>query len=563
MATFYFAFVESTDSTFDNAFKRNDADVFSFELTHEEGQFPRLEIQIKNPRQALLSSSRKQWCWLSYENGNLFSPLFFGRIIGAPEQIQNEIIKLNYLAKPKDFQNQKEAIAAGLRTLPLFDPIWIQPEKRLDPDIVLESRPVLWHIDRTSLNVSLSHIIDGEDGTIDLNNNVIYDSVDVNYSTPPLEKVDVEGTVTWTEKVKGVINLGSSLKYLETFTGNGLLSAWPEYGTDIGGNWTVGVAKIVRLDTLTRDLKIFSFYDTNTNRIAAFPVYQFYINQKMNYKADRARSETVKFTVYGGVQNIFANKTEEMTDIFSVSTTDIDKPIDENTPPLVKNLTRTYFKIPRGRQSIEYLMAVATTKILSRSRSVIVSGQTNFESGIGFSCRKNLTFDDSRVSSNIFVGKIIDYTLFCNGDTGETGAKFTIGCSVGNGAITTVASGSPTYVDNYVSGYQFYDGAEFLFPSGGITFQDFSNARINDDGLDFSNFTKSNALFLVKILNPYNEQVGRLYASGSARYNAWTLNINATEVIIVMKDIETGPFETTYNLNVSELSVPKSIDLIS
>ena len=40
----------------------NDEDVFAFDLSHLEGEFATLTVELKNPRVGLLASGRKRWC---------------------------------------------------------------------------------------------------------------------------------------------------------------------------------------------------------------------------------------------------------------------------------------------------------------------------------------------------------------------------------------------------------------------------------------------------------------------------------------------------------------------
>ena len=42
---------------------RVDEDVFAFELSHLEGEFATLTIEIRNPRVGLLKPGRMRWCW--------------------------------------------------------------------------------------------------------------------------------------------------------------------------------------------------------------------------------------------------------------------------------------------------------------------------------------------------------------------------------------------------------------------------------------------------------------------------------------------------------------------
>ena len=56
---FYFAWVDSTETTFTAAHKREDEQILSIKIDHAEGDFPSCDIEIKNPRIGLLAPARK------------------------------------------------------------------------------------------------------------------------------------------------------------------------------------------------------------------------------------------------------------------------------------------------------------------------------------------------------------------------------------------------------------------------------------------------------------------------------------------------------------------------
>jgi hypothetical protein len=132
----YFAWAEEDEVDFLPEHQRIDEHVVSIDVLHEEGAFAVATVVIKNPRVGFLHVSRKQWAWLSDDDG----ALFFGRLVAIPTDINKEAVTLEFQARPKTYQDQKEAVAEGLRTLPTFDPVWFTPEAQADPDTVLEAR---------------------------------------------------------------------------------------------------------------------------------------------------------------------------------------------------------------------------------------------------------------------------------------------------------------------------------------------------------------------------------------------------------------------------------------
>src|SRR5262249_12067980 len=119
---------------------------------------------------------------------------FFGRLVGVPSGIFAESITLVFVAKAQDLQMQKYQLAfSTLMVLPRYDPVWVDPEKRPaqatsgelvgDIDVVLEGWAAQWYIDPVTLSVSISDLIEPEDGTlVFLENEVPRDSVDPSYN---------------------------------------------------------------------------------------------------------------------------------------------------------------------------------------------------------------------------------------------------------------------------------------------------------------------------------------------------------------------------------------------
>lgn len=147
--------MDASESVFGPEHLVEDEKVLSIEIEHSEGDFPSLSIVIKNPRIGLLAPARKTWVWLSHGG----TPLFFGRLVGVPSNINQNAVTLEFVARPADYAAQKSTLAGSLRVLPYYDPVFITPDAQADPDTVLEARPAMWHIDRTTLAVTTSHTV--------------------------------------------------------------------------------------------------------------------------------------------------------------------------------------------------------------------------------------------------------------------------------------------------------------------------------------------------------------------------------------------------------------------
>jgi hypothetical protein len=90
----------------------------------------------------------------------------------------------------------RAALADALRVLPHYDPIFIDEARREDPDVVLEARTALWHVDRVTHGVTISDILTGEDGVVEImSDNHFYDALEMNLGNIPLRRVSVAALI--------------------------------------------------------------------------------------------------------------------------------------------------------------------------------------------------------------------------------------------------------------------------------------------------------------------------------------------------------------------------------
>ncbi|MGR9441699.1 hypothetical protein [Rhizobium leguminosarum] len=583
MTTYYFAWVDETDSDFDVAFLREDEQVFAFEVSQAEGDFAALTVDIRNPEIGLLNPSRKQWAWLSVDFGDTAGgqPLFFGRLVGMPEDIIGKAVRLKLSARPSDFADRKATAAALLKVAPFWDPVWVTPELADDPDAVLESRSALWHIDRVTHAVSASDFLEAEDGLIDLGDDVLRDSIDLSFGSPPATKITCEATIGWDQAVTGGYDLKPALLaafstagtstggVISSFTGQGLMEDWPSPGANIGGGWSFGESFITRLDgsVLPDDFEtqIFSGTADFWGQRADWPCWKMIPTMTARYDVSRTRREVVRFTLISDAQafTIDPDQSEALT--VTLSSDLVGEPVDPgDVLPIGSRRRRAYFPTARGRQSLDYLVAVCRARLRARARSVEIKGETRLVNGAGFSCRKAIRVEDQRLPGGAATGKIISYSLSMDGDSGEALASFVIGCSVGKGNPISAATGTPTYADDgYVeTGWQRYEGASSSVVSGEVTVFDYSDIPPNDDGLDFDHLTEAQVIDAITVINGETDQRAliRAFHSSFAEVAA-ALDDAYTEVDLSLKPISKGPFETVYDVTVSDLALPKTIDL--
>lgn len=627
---FYFAWVNSNETTFNESSHAVwDEDVFSFELEHSEGDFPTLSLVIKNPKIGLLSAGRHVWAWLSQrivDNSPEVTPLFFGRLVGIPDNIFAELVTLKFIAKPSDYNTQKDALAVSLRVFPYYDPIFIDDGYRNDADTVLEGYSKLWHIDRITHVVSTSDIIAGEDGTIEFTeNDIIYGSMGLSIGEVPLSQVKVTAEVNWVQRYSGIIALRPGS--YETAAGQIFMNNWPAPGTDIGSGWTVasssiqdtmGVDKIEMLSTTfswTSDAdkhtngdtiainssysrpSLFSNYDTafdqsdlkddvrlaehiidyefNTGLVSPHSdppkclpsnlriSYVWHANYfitatlSVKYDAARDRKEVVTFTLSADFQPILTDTSDDQNfEEINISGADVDTDV-EGSIPIVYSHSRAYFPTARGLNSIEYLISIARARLLSRSRVVEISFECDYYKVVPMSCRNNVLVYDNRLPGGQALGKVISYSLSVDGQTGRFKGDVTLMCAIGYGNAISTSTGDPTYVNiGYVNvGYQQYENNIVALAAGDVGYSPPVEVA-NDDGLTFP-LTYAQAV--VSEERVIGDVIG--YEGGTGTDPKKPTTVAGTYYRVTLKPVTNGPFANEYALTVSDLVMPKQIDL--
>ncbi len=237
---FFFAWANASETTFGPQHYRTDEHVFSFEYLHEEGQCATLSLVIKNPLVPLLGPGRRSWAWFSKRlaDGSIVPRGFF-RLVAVPGDMTDEVVTIHMVARPPDMIDQQRAVAGTLMVRPYWDPVFLTPERRSDPDAILEGYSASWHIDPITHVVSTSDWLVGEDEEEEfLASDSFYDSVKIDIGQAPLQSVRVDSDVQWDQRGYGSIPIGNGFMF-DSSTGAGLVSAWPKAGTTLEQGWSV------------------------------------------------------------------------------------------------------------------------------------------------------------------------------------------------------------------------------------------------------------------------------------------------------------------------------------
>lgn len=581
---FFFAFVDPGETTFGPEHERFDAEIFSLEIDQQEGEFATATIDIRNPKVGLLNAGRKRWAWITWDSGDTpgVVPLFFGRLVAVPQDLQAELLRLEFIARPDDYAALQAALGETLKAAPYWDPVFITPDRIGDPDALLEGRPARWHIDRVTHGVTISDILQGEDGTVALGGDYFYDSLSLGYGDPPLRSATVQASVGWNQDAAGTVDLtGKLLKaakqahsgdgdVIDTYTGDGLATAWPVKGTAIGAGWSVGRSFVKRGDGKWKPTEAKRTVFSN-GLIADFPTWKFKPHFEVAYDASRSRVETLSLTLEADTQAVLTEPGDAETVLITTSSNQVDQEIDPEddtdggTMPIGDPRRRSYFQTDRGHRSIEYLIALARAKLLARARTATIGLTTRWENGLDLSCRKSVSIADDRLPGGAAIGKVVGYTLSADGDSGVMDCSVTLACAIGKGNSVSPAAGTPTYVaTGYVgAGYQVVQGATLSTAAGDVTFAPPDGQDTPDDGVDFFAMAPGTVLASsIQIIDGKKEQAELLDAflpDAQAAIDA--LGQAFTEISVSLRPLNGGPYQTDYIIAVSDLMVPRMVDL--
>lgn len=586
---FQLAWVDDTETEFNPAVHlREDEDVFALSIEHLEGNFARLTLDLRNPRRQMLLPENDIWLWLAKDN----APIYFGRLVAVPEDLAAELTRLTFLARPKEYEATKRALANQLKVLPYWDEVWIRDELLDDPDVVLEARPELYCIDRVTHAVTTSNILFGEDGTIEFGpDDFFYDSLRINYSSPPVTTIKVKAEISFEQHAQGTLNIsreligafaaaGSQRGMVSSYTGQGLEADWPETGADLKGGWFIANTVLSRADgvwlpSTFRDVSVASLKPVNDEEgskseaffaeefavhKARFYLWEFQPTFELGYNVKRQYIERVSFDVHADVQPVFSDggTIEE----FNISSRKVHEPLIEGGTPFLVDLRRnSYIRTDRGRRSLEYLIAVVRAKLLMRARVVNISITIPFDDGLQLSLRKNAIITDGRILTGQAAGKIIRYVLRATGD-GKQECILTIGCAVGFGNTVQATAGDSEYADDdYDVDWQYRTAENYEPIAGEITYEDYSNFVINDDGIVFSQLKPSDVILAFDVINGVNTQdmvLSTNYPDIPAAIEA--LNAVYTEVWLELRPLTIEkPVETEFPITISRLMVPQMV----
>ena len=577
--TFCFALVPRTATTFSSAYARQDENVFSFSVSQGEGDFCSLSVTIEKPSQSLLDPVRPQWAWLSMNEDSVVTPLFFGRVIGIPAEIQADLVTIEFLAKPADFDNAKRTRAAALKLAPYWDDAFIDPQMADDPDTVMEARTEVWDIDRVTHQLTNTSIIQGEDGTIALTGaDIPFDGFSLSYTEAPLRKVQIEMRAMWTQQMYGTIDVtpnllatfeaaGSPAGFVTSYTGTGLYDDWPREDDAIGNVYSFGpqVIEVADGKALKIRYKVVSCQYARSSTDPAqkpdnlkvyFRRWGFRIESQVKYEVEIDRTEDIRFNVIADIQDIVNDADDQPAEVITLSSGNIGVPVGPSKEIPIGDVRRdSYFNSVRGARSIEYGLAHARALLMRRARAVEIRLTVPFDVAVLANCRKSVSVVHPGLPGETAIGKIVAYEFGVDGSDGAAFGSITIACMAGKNTSVITNPGNPTWVSaGYVGAdYQVFQGRTMTALDDSVSYQP-PHAPLAEPVVIG---VKSCAVQFGE--DAQGDVLSKGYVDIDAACDA--LNAKYTKIDLKMIPVDTEPRSNTYDTSSVTLAIGQGIDL--
>lgn len=587
------------------------AEVAEFEIVESEGDLASLTCLVKNPRRGLRSTGFGSMA--SFEKDG--APLFLGRVVALPADMAAELLEVVFIAQPSDYDDRKGDAVSLLREAPFWDPVWIDPNRREDPDTAIEARTDFFYCDRVSHGVSVESMISGSGGTVTFGaDDIVAGSLALSFGEPPLTRVRVQAGVMWTQVAAGSIDLTGSIVAaggvtdtdqgytIRSFTGQGLYDDWPNEGGSIGGGWEFGPCPIRNVvpgkkdrerfievwtrstarpeplstaETIAADGGLGNYLvgDVNLIRMVLaqngeakrpfrFPLWYFYPGCTARYSVANYFSETLVCDVTAEVQSLLADPGTTGFAELSLSSGEVGLGIDAGGALPIGDLRRNeYFPTDRGRQSLEYAIMAARAMLLRRARAANIVFETSFARAQALNLTKNVTVTAPQLPGGTATGKVTSVVFGSKG--GKLYGEVHVGCMIGLATVPVSAAGDPLYgEDGYGEpGYSQRSGVVIVSGDSDVSYSPPDSVAT---GVDFFNLGVLNALDTtgVQVLNGEAAQRALLkqpHEDIAAVIEA--LNAIPTMVDVSLIPVQSAPQSNSYSVSAVSVFVPSGINL--
>jgi hypothetical protein len=327
----------------------------SVSLSEEEG-VDAVTVTVKRDALPSAGYASRSWAMLSWEGpDNVVHPMCRMRLAKRPLGQTDAVTDLTFLALPSDFVARRSVVLAAMKTLPVFDPVLVDPDKRDDPKEILDGHQRIAHFDRVTqafttpsiLGVGApfrtfgpQHLVGWPDGG----------GVAVRQTETPLAGVRIILTSEWLQRFDGPLDATNAIKglfpsgFIETLSGEEIERAWFKPGASVNGvsGYTVIKSKLIQVSTPAaspkkmgpvRGMKARYNYvddpDLLNPRGMGLPVQYYDLELSLHYGVSQKRVERVEILVLN------AGAAAEDGEIRTLELKTQDVSLDDITPQFV------------------------------------------------------------------------------------------------------------------------------------------------------------------------------------------------------------------------------------
>ncbi len=513
--TIYFAWVGVEESFNPKIHCRDDQQVFRLDIQQREGGFALARIAIANPKCGLLNYKRQRHCFIAYHNTLLFK----GRVVGMPVQVNGEIVHLDFSAEPEDSQQRLLDLQKQLKQAPYWDELFVSEEGQDDPVEVLEARSALYYWCRTTGEVSISDIFNGQHH-VNLTDKFFRNSLKFAVNEVPLASISIEVIAEWTQRAQGECDIGHLIEekftrgLVNTLTGVDLAVKWWRTGEKVGHtNYKVVQSDLQEIEHLNPQTSsaVWSGEDANERSKIWFKRHWFKTYLRLGWSYKQRRREVACFTLNHATQPLAQNngktrrlrlylqnivgenhhwrpyhrytpkfhvvyKTAVYTCIKRHQSSDVfaDKfwqQIGRSGHISEQAHRASFFLTDRGMRAINHAIEIARSHLAASARAISIKIVGEFDLLHQVTTDHSITIQDDRLPGGKVTGKITAYRIYVDGKTGHRHVEVTLAVAIGAGAKSEDrVDATETYVDNTFCAqpYQAFTKWQLQQPKGGI-----------------------------------------------------------------------------------------------
>jgi len=190
----------------DNSEWHNDEEIFALNIFQREGSFAIARVSIKSKK------LKHKFARIGIEKNGQIETIFRGKLISFPLSCEGEIMTVEILSEPHDYQNQLQNFLQKNRKeyerknpQIIFDDLFFS--ERDNPSIFLEGSNKIFYWNMATGKMSLSDINHGEKIFEISKEDILKNSTQVKLAREPYREIHLTLSASWIQKVFGYIDL--------------------------------------------------------------------------------------------------------------------------------------------------------------------------------------------------------------------------------------------------------------------------------------------------------------------------------------------------------------------